>query len=595
MIMKRILSISKISVFFIVTASSVQAAGVTASESYSSINTMGMLMGAILIFFMQPGFVMMETGLTRAKNAGNIVIKTFMDFCLASVMFWIIGFGLMFNSDIGGIIGIPDIFGSPYLALPTGNEYPLPTYLLFQTLLCAATVAIMSGAMAERMKLSAYCIAAILFSALIYPISGHWVWGGGWLMQMGFHDFAGSAVVNMVGGLSALVGAKMVGPRIGKYNTDGTTNAIRGHNMPLAALGVFILWFAWFGYNGAAVSVGSNSMLVSISKNFMHINMAAAFSVITVVCITWIRYGKPDTSITLNGGLAGLVAITSGCDVVSTGGSAIIGCIAGIIVVYSVEFFDKIVKIDDPVGTISVHGMCGIAGIIMTGLFSVQDGLLYTGSITLFTNQIIGLVSLSIYVLVATSVLFFSLKKIMGLRISADEEIHGFNLQEHEGIPAYADFVPVVTHAQSPDADVPMKTAVQVEHKIAEEESMARKNPLIQVSIITSQARFDILKEALEKVGITGMTVTNVLGFGLQKGYMELYRGASVRSQLLPKVKVDLVISKIPVSVIVKTATEALYTGHYGDGKIFIYDVVDVVKIRTGEQSYDALQDKPIG
>jgi ammonium transporter, Amt family len=593
--MKRILSIGGIGVFFVVTASSVQAAGVATSESYSSIHTMWMLIGAILVFFMQPGFIMLETGLTRAKNVSNIVIKAFMNFCLASVIFWIIGFGLMFNSDIGGIIGIPDIFVSRYLALSTGNEYPLPAYLLFQTLLCATTVAIMSGAMVERMKLSAYGIAAILISAIIYPISGHWVWGGGWLMQLGFHDFAGSAVVNMVGGLSALVGAKILGPRIGKYNTDGTTNAIRGHNMPLAALGVFILWFAWFGYNSAAVSVSSNSMLVTMSKNFMHTNMAAAFSVITVICITWIRYGKPDTSITLNGGLAGLVAITSGCDVVSTGGSAIIGCIAGIIVVYSIEFFDKIVKIDDPVGTISVHGMCGVAGTIMTGLFSVQDGLLYTGSITLFTNQIIGLVSLSIYILAITSVLFFFLKKTIGIRISADEETHGFNLQEHERIPAYADFVPVVTHTQSSDTSVPMKTAVQVQHKMVEEEGMMQGNPLIQVSIITSQTRFDVLKEALEKVGITGMTVTNVLGFGLQKGHMELYRGASVRSQLLPKVKVDLVISKIPVSVIVKTATEALYTGHYGDGKIFIYDVVDVVKIRTGEKSYDALQDKPIG
>jgi len=573
------------------------AATAQSTAKYSSADTMWTLIGAFLVFVMQPGFAMVETGLTRVKNAANIVMKNFMDFSIGSVVFWIVGFSLMFGNDISGIIGSPDFFLSHY----TGGDAPYPalTYLIFQTVFCATAATIVSGAMAERTKFLAYCIYSLIISAFIYPISGHWAWGGGWLSTLAipYHDFAGSSVVHMVGGISALIGAALLGPRIGKYNADGTPNAILGHSMPLAALGVFILWFGWFGFNGGStVSATGDETLLSISNIYVTTNLAAAVASCTVMILTWIRYGKPDVSMTLNGGLAGLVGITAGCDAVDPFGAFAIGLICGIAVVFSVEFFDKTAKIDDPVGAISVHGVCGALGTLLTGLFAVKGGLFYGGGTGLLTTQIIGVASIAAYVSVTMFIVFKLIDKFIGLRVSTEEEIEGLDLHEHGLVTAYAGFgfeksMPPAPMIASTDT-AKTTNEVFVEHKPAIPTLQGHK--LTKVSIVTSEERFELLKDALEKLGITGMTVTRVMGFGIQKGHKELYRGAQIKSQLLPKVKIDLIISAIPVDLVVKTAKDVLYTGKYGDGKIFVYDVENVVKIRTGEEGFAALQDKPI-
>lgn len=577
------------------------AADAASTGRYVSADTTWTLIAAFLVFFMQPGFAMVETGLTRAKNAGNIVMKNFMDFSLGTIVFWIIGFGLMFGSDLGGIIGAPDFFVQNFQVAEGAGYTPL-AYLIFQTVFCATAATIVSGAMAERTKFSAYCIYSIVISAIIYPISGHWAWGGGWLAEMGYHDFAGSSVVHMVGGIAALVGAKMLGPRIGKYNADGSMNAIPGHNMILAALGVFILWFGWFGFNGGStVCATGDEALLSASLIYVTTNMAAAAGATAVMFLTWVRYGKPDVSMTLNGGLAGLVAITAGCDAVSVPGSFAIGLLAGIVVVFSVEFFDKVLKIDDPVGAISVHGVCGALGTILVGVFATKDGLLYGGGSQLLITQIIGVLSMAVYVLITMSIVFYLIKTTIGLRVSREEEIAGLDFEEHGLVSAYANFVPTENYLAATVAgadfipgsktpEIPIEKAVPVEKVTLP----SNGHKLSRVSIITSEARFENLKEALEKLGITGITVTKVLGYGLQKGHQEIYRGAPVKSRLLPKIKIDIVVSAIPVNVIVDTAKKVLYTGKYGDGKIFIYNVENVVKVRTGEEGFAALQDEPI-
>ncbi|WP_231036249.1 ammonium transporter [Pectinatus sottacetonis] len=570
---------------------------------YVSADTTWTLIGAFLVFVMQPGFAMVETGLTRAKNAANIVMKNFMDFSIGSVVFWFIGFGLMFGHDISGFIGAPDFFVRNY-QVSSGAGYPPFTYLIFQTVFCATAATIVSGAMAERTKFAAYCVYSLVISAFVYPISGHWAWGGGWLTTLAvpYHDFAGSSVVHMVGGIAALIGAWMLGPRIGKYNSDGTPNAILGHSMPLAALGVFILWFGWFGFNGGStVSATGDATLLSISNIYVTTNLAAAVSSCTVMILTWIRYGKPDVSMTLNGGLAGLVGITAGCDAVNPFGAFAIGLICGIVVVFSVEFFDKVAKIDDPVGAISVHGVCGALGTILTGLFAVDGGLFYGGGAGLLVTQLIGVAAIAVYVAIVMYVIFKIIDAVIGLRVSREEEIEGLDIREHGLSSAYASFEPVhISTTLSPvlgvsTTNTAIKSAdtdVEVEHRPAVKTSDGHK--LTKISIVTSEERFETLKEALEQLGITGMTVTKVLGFGIQKGHKELYRGAAIKSQLLPKIKIDLIVSAVPVDTIVKTAKAVLYTGKYGDGKIFVYDVENVVKIRTGEEGFSALQDKPM-
>lgn len=554
---------------------------------FSSVNTIWVLIGAALVFFMQAGFAMVETGFTRAKNAANIVMKNVMDMALGSIVFWILGFGLMFGEDIGGIIGAPDFF----VTGDYGASYPSTAFFIFQTMFCATAATIVSGAMAERTNFLVYCIYSVIISAIVYPISGHWIWGGGWLAEMGFHDFAGSTAVHMVGGVASLIGAKMIGARIGKYNEDGSVNAIPGHSIPLGALGVFLLWFGWFGFNGAStVCATGDDTLVSMGMIFITTNMAAAAGATATMIYTWCRYGKPDVSMTLNGVLAGLVAITAGCDVVSPAGALIIGLAAGVLVVVAVEFFDQTLKIDDPVGAISVHGVCGAFGTIVTGLFALDGGLFYGGGTDFLVTQIIGVVTVAVYVAIAMTVVFTVLDKIFGLRVSEQEEIKGLDMEEHGLMSSYADFMPTVEELPSVTTTYVAPAAVT-----APSSKVASDRPkMSKVCIITSQTRFEALKVALDKLGITGMTVTKVLGYGIQKGQTEMYRGAEVAAHLLPKVKVEMIVSAIPVADVVNTAKAVLYTGKYGDGKIFVYDVEDVIKIRTGETGYDALQDYPM-
>lgn len=551
---------------------------------YSSTDTIWILIGAFMVFIMQPGFAMVETGFTRAKNAGNIVMKNFMDLALGAIVFWILGFGLMFGTDISGIIGKPDFFiQNDYAA-----SYPSAAFIIFQTVFCATAATIVSGAMAERTKFSVYCLYSIIISALIYPISGHWIWGGGWLSQLGFHDFAGSTAVHMVGGTAALIGAKILGPRIGKYNPDGTVNAIPGHSLTLGALGVFLLWFGWFGFNGGStLSASGDKTLLSMSEIFLKTNLAASAGATSTMLYTWLRYKKPDVSMTLNGALAGLVAITAGCDTVSMPGAFIIGLAAGILVVDAIEFFDQKLKIDDPVGAISVHGVCGAFGTLCVGIFAEKGGLLYTGQAALLFTQLIGVAAVAIYVLITMSLVFIILDKTIGLRVTSQEEINGLDIEEHGLASSYADFMPVTEY-------LPHDEHQAANPVIFTKENLPEQPKLTKIVIITSQNRFESLKNALDGLGITGMTVTKVLGYGIQKGRTEIYRGAEVAAFLLPKVKVEIVVSAVPVQKIVETAKQILFTGKYGDGKIFIYDVENVIKIRTGESGFDALQDKPL-
>jgi Amt family ammonium transporter len=560
---------------------------------YSSVNKIWVLVAAALVFFMQAGFAMVETGFTRAKNAGNIIMKNLMDFALGTPIYWLLGFGIMFggSSALFGSID-PMVKGDYSAVLPNG--VPLMAFLIFQTVFCATAATIVSGAMAERTKFSAYCIYSMVISAVIYPVSGHWIWGGGWLADLGFHDFAGSTAVHMVGGICALIGAKILGPRIGKYDKEGKPKAIQGHSLTLGALGVFILWFCWFGFNGGStVSATGDDVLVSMGNIFVTTNLAAATASIAVMCITWIRYKKPDVSMTLNGSLAGLVAITAGCDLVSPLGAAIIGVLAGFIVVFGIEFIDKKLKIDDPVGAVGVHGLCGASGTLFVGLFALDGGLFYGGGVDMLITQLIGVASVAAWVAVTITITFFIIKHTIGLRVSKQEEIDGLDVHEHGLVSAYADFMPVVDVAAefSPAAATKEITniAPRSEIKAPKEKSGAK---LTKVVILAKQSKFEALKEAMNAIGVTGMTVTNVLGCGIQKGKTEYYRGVPLEMNLLPKVQVEVVVSKVPVETVIDAARKILYTGDIGDGKIFVYDVENVIKVRTGEVGYDALQDE---
>ena len=559
-------------------------------QLYSSVDTIWILLGAALVFFMQAGFAMVETGFTRAKNAGNIIMKNVMDFALGTIIFWVLGFGLMFGATHAGIIGTPDFF----VRGDYSSSYPTYAYLIFQTVFCATAATIVSGAMAERTKFSAYLIYSAAISAFVYPVSGHWIWNGdGWLAQLGFHDFAGSTAVHMVGGVAALIGAKVLGPRIGKYDKDGKPKAIPGHSLTLGALGVFILWFCWFGFNGCStVSATGDDTLVSMSKIFVTTNMAAAVATTCTMFLTWIKYGKPDVSMTLNGSLAGLVAITAGCDLVSPVGAAIIGVIASFVIVYGVEFVDKVLKIDDPVGAIGVHGMCGATGTILTGLFATEDGLFYGGGVHFLGVQILGVIAVIAWVAVTMTIIFNVIKKTVGLRVSAEEEIEGLDKKEHGLVSCYADFMPAVTEINTGvtpvTGNVDVSEAVPVEIKSESIDSVA-DGKIRKVVIIANQDRFQALKEAMNEIGVTGMTVINAMGCGVQKGNMEYYRGVEVDMQLLPKLKIEIVICSVPLDLVLKTARKVLYTGHIGDGKIFVYDISQVVKVRTGEEGREAL------
>ena len=570
------------------------------------------LIASALIYFMQAGFALCEAGLTRAKNTGNILMKNMMDFCIGTPCYWLVGFGLMFGSTAPIIGRLDPLIRGTYDATNSvvPQTMPLWCYVIFQTVFCATAATIVSGSMAERTNFKAYCVYSAIISLLVYPIGGHWAWGGGWLSTLGFHDFAGSAVVHNVGGVIACLGAAMLGPRIGKYDKNGKAKAIPGHNLTAAALGVFILWFCWFGFNGGSTAaMATADDAINASNAFMTTNLAAAVATCVTMVFTWVRYGKPDVSMTLNGALAGLVAITAGCDCVSPVGAFFIGVVAGFLVVLSVEFFDNIAKIDDPVGAVSVHMANGIWGTIAVGLFStgadgVGKGLFYGGGVSQLGVQVLGIIAIDAYVLVVMFIAFKIIDKTIGLRVSAQVEIDGLDIHEHGLASAYSGFA--IADITNMDMDINDNTDLGEEDvtraseaqqnaavKVVQEPALipSLDTGMHKISIICRLSKFDELKKALNELGVTGMTMTQVMGCGIQKGSNERYRGAIVDSTLLPKVKVEVIVSKIPVEKVIAAAKKTLYTGHIGDGKIFVYNVAKVVKVRTGEEDFAALQD----
>ena len=589
-----------------------EAVEITMTEEISGvIFGVWFLIGAALVFWMQAGFAMVEAGFTRAKNTGNILMKNLMDFCIGTVVFILIGFSLLLGEDVLGFIGKPgfDIFTS-YKDFDWSN-------FVFNLVFCATTATIVSGAMAERTKFISYCVYSGVISALIYPIEAHWIWGGGWLSQIGFHDFAGSCAIHMVGGISALVGAAILGPRIGKFTKDKNgkitkVNAIPGHNITIGALGVFILWLGWYGFNGAAAK--SVEQLGSI---FVTTTIAPALATVVCMIFTWLKYGKPDVSMCLNASLAGLVAITAGCDVTDALGAIIIGSVAGLLVCFGVWFLDHVLRVDDPVGAVAVHMMNGIWGTIAVGLFatnsapgySIADskgnelvGLFYGGGFKLLGLQLTGFVSVAAWTVVTITIVFLVIKATLGLRVSEEEEIVGLDPTEH-GLPsAYAGFA--IMDVSGDVMDVNENTDLgSSEYATASQAKKDAAVPVVnattpasasgihKVVIISKLTKYDKLRKAMNDLGVTGMTVTQVMGCGIQKGAGEKYRGAELDATLLPKVKVEVIVGKIPVEKVIETAKKTLYTGHIGDGKIFVYDVAQVVKVRTGEEGIEALQD----
>lgn len=554
------------------------------------------LIGAALVFFMQCGFAMVETGFTRAKNAGNIIMKNLMDFCIGTPMFAIIGFALMMSENyFFGIIGKPDLqLFTNYANFPWSS-------FVFNLVFCATAATIVSGAMAERTKFSAYCIYSGVISAIIYPIEAGWVWNAnGWLCQLGFIDFAGSAAIHMVGGFCALIGAAILGPRLGKYSRDSKgkvtqVHAIPGHSLTLGALGTFILWFGWYGFNGAACTQMNG--VGGLASVFLTTTLAPAVATCVTMIFTWVKNGKPDVSMSLNASLAGLVAITAPCACTDALGAIIIGAVAGILVVVVVEGLDLKLHIDDPVGAVGVHFANGIWGTIAAGLFSVDSGLFYGHGFHQLGVQLLGVLAILLWTGVTITITFLIIKKVNGLRAAPEEEIFGLDKYEHGIESSYADFTINYSPAEVEEAkDAGLKMASAPVEKAIPTVDVSTKssdgNKLTKVVIVTRQTKFDVLKNAMDKIGITGMTVQNVMGCGMQKGSTELYRGAPISMTLLPKIKVEIIIAKVPVQTVIDTAKKALYTGHIGDGKIFVYDVENVIKVRTGEEGFNALQDE---
>lgn len=561
------------------------------------------LVGAALVFFMQAGFAMVESGFTRAKNAGNIIMKNLMDFCIGTAVFILFGYGIMNSASHNGF------FGQPEYSMFTNFDGFNWSNFFFQLVFCATCATIVSGAMAERTKFNMYCVYSAVISIIVYPVEAGWAWNGqGWLANLGFIDFAGSAVIHMVGGISALIGAAVLGPRIGKFSKrTGKAHAIPGHNLPIGALGCFILWFAWYGFNGAAATDSTQ-----MAKILGTTTLAPAFATLAVLLFTWFKYGKPDVSMCLNGSLAGLVGITAGCANVDALGAIVIGIVDGLLVCFGVWFVESMLKVDDPVGAVAVHGFNGLWGTVAVGLFDINDGLFYGGGGHLLGIQCLGVIAIGIYTAIFMSIVFIAMDKLWGLRVNAEEELTGLDLTEH-GLPsAYADFMPAGnmfysagasietltgdihaisgnvlinpdnTSADTSDRAAAMKVITETGEKLTEK--------LTRISIICKQNKFDELKAALNEIGVMGLTVTQVLGCGTQKGMTTKYRGAELDIVLLPKMKVEVVVSAVPVQTVIDTAKKVLYTGNIGDGKIFVYDVENVIKVRTGEEGFDALQ-----
>ena len=576
------------------------------------------LIGVAFVFWMQAGFAMVETGFTRAKNAGNILMKNLMDFCIGTVMFIIIGFGIFLGEDLVGIIGKPgfDIF-TDYANFDWSN-------FVFNLVFCATAATIVSGAMAERTRFISYCVYSAVISAVIYPVEAHWTWGGGWLAKIGFHDFAGSNCIHMVGGICGLIGAAMVGPRIGKFIRDKSgkvtkIGAFPGHNLPIGCLGVFILWLGWYGFNGAAATT-----IDELASVFVTTTIAPSVATLVAMIVTWVKYGKPDVSMCLNASLAGLVAVTAPCDVCDAFGAIVIGAVSGVLVIFGVWLLDNKLHIEDPVGAVAVHCVNGIWGTISVGLFATSsapafaraigdgvnfgsnqiagEGLFYGGGFKQLGIQLLGMGSTALWTAVTIAITFFIIKKTLGLRVSREEEMEGLDVKEHGLQSAYAGFAMLPEYIDEGDeapavevtGDVPVAEAVEVKEmpKVAADvPARTGTDKFTKVEIVCKEARLEALKTAMVGIGITGMTVSHVLGCGAQKGKPEYYRGVEVEATLLPKIQVDIVVCKVPVSQVVDTAKKVLYTGHIGDGKIFVYDVENVIKVRTGEEGYDALQD----
>ncbi len=577
---------------------------------FSLIDTLWVFLAAILVFFMNLGFASVEAGFARAKNTVNILSKNFIVFAVSSLGFLLLGWGLMFGGD-NPFIGTEHLFilGGDDLSFyddTLTSSVPFWGKVFFQLVFCGTAATIVSGAVAERIKYISFIIFSFVLTLVIYPIVGHWVWGGGWLADLGFMDFAGDTVVHSGGGWAALAGAMILGPRIGKYGSDGKPRAIPGHSMSLAVIGLFVLWLGWFGFNpGSTMSFQNPSDIVHI---LMTTNTSAIVAVLTSTIASWVLIGKPDLGMTINGCLAGLVAVTGGCAYVSVGASMIIGAVAGVLVVLFVKFFDRI-KIDDPVGATSVHLGCGVFGTICVGLFakegvtslSTVNGLFYGGGARLLGVELLGILAVGAFTFVASALVWLVLKKACGIRVSPAEEIEGLDIGEHGNV-AYPDFVPAAdmnTPVLEESALQPAAAASASAAPASAEEAVpvvhaprpAGSVKMTKVTIITNQSRFTELQDALDKLGVTGITVTNVFGYGMQKGHPTYFRGAPVETRLLPKVKIDVVISKIPTNVLVDTVQKVLYTGNIGDGKIFVYDVEDVIKVSTNEHGYDALQD----
>ena len=569
------------------------------------VDTLWVFLAAVLVFFMNLGFASLEAGMARSKNTVNILSKNFIVFAVSSLGFMLLGWGLMFGGD-NPFLGTQHLFilGESDLSFyddTLTSNVPFWGKFFFQLVFCGTAATIVSGAVAERIKYITFIVFSFVLTLVIYPIVGHWVWGGGWLADLGFLDFAGDTVVHSLGGWAALAGAIVLGPRIGKYDRDGKPRAIPGHNMSLAVIGLFVLWLGWFGFNpGSTMSFQNPADVMHI---LMTTNTSAIAAVLTATAASWLLLGKPDLGMTINGCLAGLVAITGGCAYISIGNSLLIGAVAGVLVVFAVLFFDR-VKVDDPVGATSVHLCCGVFGTLCVGLFaqegvttlSTRNGLFYGGGAGLLGTQLLGIAAVGAFVFAASLVLWWVLKKTMGIRVTREEEIAGLDIGEH-GNHAYPDFVPAVESIDysaegaepEPVGAVPVAEAVPVKEAAPAGERGTPK--ITKVEIICKESRLEALKAAMTSIGITGMTVSHVLGYGIQQGKPEYYRGAPVEANLLPKVQVDIVVSKVPVPTVVATAKKVLYTGHIGDGKIFVYDVENVVKVRTGEEGYDALQD----
>ena len=560
------------------------------------------LIGAAFVFFMQAGFAMVETGFTRAKNAGNIIMKNLMDFCIGTCAFIFIGFGILLGEDtLGGFIGLPTLgIFTDYANFDWSN-------FVFNLVFCATAATIVSGAMAERTKFLSYCIYSLVISAFVYPVEAHWIWGGGWLSAMGFHDFAGSCAIHMVGGITAFIGAAIEGARIGKYTRDKSgkvtqVHAFPGHNIVIGSLGCSILWFGWYGFNGAAATTGPQ--LASI---FMTTTISPAVATVVCMIFTWLRYGKPDVSMCLNASLAGLVAITAPCDVTDAAGALIIGAVSGVLVVFGVWFCDHVVHVDDPVGAVAVHCLNGIWGTIAVGLFattsapeSTIQGLFYGGGFSQLGIQLVGVICVAAWTIVTMTIVFVLIDKTIGLRVSREEEIEGLDVKEHGLASAYAGFS-IMDITEGGMVENEYTDLGKDEYKTdgvttipSQASAISSAEPdtgIYKVVIIANLSRYEHLKTALNDVGITGMTVTQVMGCGIQKGAGKKYRGVEMDVTVLPKVKVEIVVGNIPVQKVVDTAKKVLYTGHIGDGKIFVYNVQKVIKVRTGEENLEALRD----